>query len=633
MEDKELLRRTGQITLVLVLIFLILIAQLANLQVLQQTYFINKADAQRFRSLPIIAPRGEVFDRNGEVIVSNRPAYTVSVHYPYYEDEGLQQKLSEILAIPLDEIRKKVRDKTQKERRLFDPIRLKTDLSPEVHTILVERQAELPGVTVEVQPIREYRLKDEAAQVIGYVGEISLDQLQQDRWKQEDYKPGDIIGKTGLEYYYEEYLRGLDGSQQVEVDYRFRPTFRNLGQIDPEPGDNLILTLDARLQKVAEMAMDQTLERIRTYKGSSGPYPNARTGAAVVIDVRTGEVLAMVNRPGYDLNLFAVGISPDDYKRMAQDPLKPFHNRAISGTYAPGSTFKMVGATATLEYQVITPEGTVFCNGFYDKLVIGKKCWNWRDGGHGSVDMRRALKVSCDIYFYEMGYRLGNDRLTEYAIAYGFGQQTGVDLAGEASGTIPTREWLEKERARRKDPKYKLPGGEVLNVVIGQGVVTATPVQLATYTSAVANGGTLYRPHLVKRIVSPEGEVVKEFAPEVRGTVAVTPENLKVVREGMLEVTRPGGTSAWTFYDFPIPVAAKTGTAQRTGQEYDNGLYVAYAPYDNPEIAIAIVVEQGGSGSLASPIAKAVFAEYFGILLRDGDPAKIIDPNAPPGFN
>lgn len=630
MEDKQLSRRAGQFTLVLILIFLILSAQLANLQVLQQSYFISKADAQRFRSLPIMAPRGEIFDRNGQVIASNRPAYTVSVHYPYYEDEELQKKLSEVLSIPLEEIRKKVRDKTQKERRLFDPIRLKTDLSPEVHTILVERQADLPGVTVEVQPIREYRLGDEAAQVIGYVGEISPDQLQQDRWKQQNYRPGDIVGKTGLEYYYEEYLRGRDGSQQVEVDYRFRPTFRNLGQIDPEPGNNLILTIDAKLQKVAEMALDQTLERIRTYKGSSGPYPNARTGAAVVIDVKTGEILAMVNRPGYDLNLFAAGISPDDYKRLAQDPLKPFHNRAISGVYAPGSTFKMVGATAALEYQVITENDTVFCDGFYDKVVIGKKCWNWRDGGHGAVDMRRALKVSCDIYFYEMGYRLGNDRLVEYALAYGFGQPTGIDLAGEAVGTIPTEEWVEKERTRRKDPNFRLWRGDDLNTVIGQGYVTATPLQLAMYTAAVANGGTLYRPHLVKRIVSPSGEILKEFAPEERAKVPASPENLKIVREGMLEVTRPGGTSAWTFYDFPIPVAAKTGTAQKAGQEYDNAIFVAFAPYDDPQIAIAIVVEQGGSGSLTSPIAKAVFAEYFGIPLKDGDPAKIIDPNAPP---
>ncbi|MDI3534238.1 MAG: penicillin-binding protein 2 [Thermosediminibacterales bacterium] len=533
----------------------------------------------------------------GKVVLDINPGTNISVSYTY------------------DTIKNKIIKQGYKK---YIPVRLKTDVSLKTVSEIEERG--LPGVVIEVEPIRRYLYGEVAAHVFGYLGEINQEELNEK--KDEGYRLGDFIGKTGLEKVLEPYLKGKNGGRQVEVtakgDY-----IRTLGRKNAIPGDTVYLTIDAELQKTAESALKKMMNKLQNdpYK----PFPNANRGAVVVINVKTGEILAMVSEPGFDPNLFASGISSDEWKFLVNDPLQPLFNKAISGLYPPGSIFKMVVAVAALEEKVTTPEEVINTNGGVYWTIAPKKCWYWNKGGHGLVNMVSALAKSCNIYFYEMGRRLGIDNIEKYARQFGLGEKTGIELPRERQGIVASREYKEKYFSRPQD-KIWYPA-ETLDAAIGQGFHSYTPIEIANYIATLANGGTRYKPHLIKKIVSPDGEVVLEKKPEVVGKLSVSPETLEVVKKGMRAVVEPGGTAWYAFKDFPIKVAGKTGTAQWDTRYENHGWFASFAPYEDPEIAVVVLIEQSGSGgSTGGPVAKAIYEKYFGLKDSINEEDVLIQP-------
>jgi len=599
-------RRLAMFVLVLVLVFSSLGVRLAYLQVVKGEHYSELSQKNRIRIIPLPAPRGDIYDRYGQLMVANRPAFTVSLmEMDQARTEATVRELARILDMTEEEIWAKIEAHT----RPFEPVRIKYDISPEVHTMIVENRDRLPGVMVEILPVRDYIYGPLAAHLFGYVREVSPEELdpEDEAWLGHSYQAGDIVGASGLERRYDRELRGSDGGQQVEVDAVGHPV-AVLGEVAPAKGQSVVLTIDAELQKVAESFFDEWTARVREGRGLAEAFPEADSGAVVVMKVDTGEILAMFSRPAFDPNHV--------YRGM------PEFNRILQGLYPPGSTFKMVTAAAMLEAGLTTGSLSVHDRGHY---TYGDLIWRcWKAGGHGWVDVIDALKYSCNVYFYEMGARLNQafqqgavagfesqrEFFTEWANRFGLGVPTGIDL------DVPEEE--EGYIALTRPPW--LPGYS-LQSAIGQ-LHGVTPLQMAVYVSAIANGGTRYVPTVVKQVLSPEGEALREMKPEVAGTFELSPDTLDVIREGMLasatELTGDGGpgTSAWLFWNFPVPVAGKTGTATQTGRD-DHAWYVSFAPYDDPEIAVVVIVEQGGHGSTAAaPIAKAIYEHYFG--LREG---------------
>jgi len=598
---------SGLITLALVA----LLAQLGNLTLWGQASYLAQATAQQTRTIPVFAPRGIIYDRNREELATNRPSYVLLVHYPYYNQPEVLSRLAEILNVPLETIQKRVE---KGKGAPYEPVRVMENLTTEQYTIILERHPELPGVEVRTEQVRYYPHGDLAAQTIGYVGEISDTELE--LYRSKGYRPGELVGQTGLEAYYESYLRGTPGAYQVPVDTNSRPIGPAQYQ-EPVPGKNLILTLDAKLQKVAERALDWQMYRLQTIPnvGDGRAYTNARAGAVVVMDVKTGAILAIASRPAFDLNLFVGGISEEDWNALNSDPNLPLINRAIQTAYHPGSTWKLLTAAAALQEGVTTPYEKVFSGRQYEPT--GQR--DWVPYGHGWVDVRNALRLSSNIYFYEMGRRLGIEKLVEYAKAFGFGSPTGIDLGGEAPGILPDEEY-------RKANGWYL--GNTTSAAIGQ-IFAVTPVQLVRYVAAFANGGKLMRPYLVQSIEDLDGTVLYTAQPQVTGTLPISEEVRRVVIEGMKMVDGPSGTSDFATWPLPgIKTAGKTGTAENPPYD-DFGLYVGFAPADDPEIAVAVVIEQAGHGGSVSPVARSIYAAYFGVELPKNDPARIPDTFEP----
>ncbi|MCL5676757.1 MAG: penicillin-binding protein 2 [Firmicutes bacterium] len=641
---RELERRSRFFTVAIALIFILLVGQLTNLQFLQGAKWAEAADINRIRIVPVAAPRGMIVDRRGVVLASNRPSYTVTL---FYTGEKTLQPTVHLLAQILagdahtPEVAAKEQEIWQKflyHKKyvgLYKPLRVETNIGPEIYTKLEEHKTDLPGVDVTLEPIRSYPvavdtsptppavgakaapvpatspetpadpsgadIESMAAHVIGYVGQISEAQLTSDRYK--GYQGGDVIGKSGLEDYYEPYLKGEEGTRPVQVDHLGR-WFADLpGGTDPVPGDNLTLTLDSELQRVAEQTLAAKIHEFQTRPDSR----KASAGAVVVEDVRTGEILAMASYPSFDLNWWVGGISSEHWNVLNTDPHRPMMDYAISA-FAPGSTFKMVTAAGALQEDRITPDFTIVDNGVY---WLWQKPKDWKKGGHGIVNLHKAIAESCDTYFYEAGRLLTVDGLGKYSHMFGFGQPTGIDLYGEAKGSDASRDSYNRTlKGGKVTNDWQL--GDTLSQAIGQGRTLVTPLQLANYVATLANGGTRYRPHLVTEIRTASGELVKSFGAEALSKVDVSPENLRVVREGMLGAAQWGGTASGSFGAFPIKVGAKTGTAE-TSTGVDNGVFVAFAPYDNPEIAISVLVVGGGHGTFAAEVARPVLAQYFGI--------------------
>ena len=591
----EMKGRRDILLLVITGVALILVAQLINLQIVKGERYRTLSEENYMRITPIPAPRGNIVDREGRVLVSSRPSY--SVYYWYLDkakaDETLP-RLSAVLGLRPQDVEKKI---AQYQGRYFEPVPIARDITTEKYTAIVEDAPNLPGVFIEPEPIRYYPGKDLAAPVLGYVGEVTEAQLADPRW--EGYKLGDIVGQEGIEAFYEDVLRGKDGGYQVEVDYRGRPTGNAGPGIEPEPGSALQLNIDLKIQEAAEKSLRQALKQ----------FPSAKGGAAIVLDVKTGGVLAMTSAPSFDPNRLVTGISEAELNRLLDTGEWRFSNLATSGLYPPGSAYKIVTAIAALAEGKTTLDERFFDPGYHPavpSLICNKK------GGHGAVNLTEALEVSCNVYFYEMGRRLGVDSLAKYAEALGLGKKTGVDLFGENYGTVPTTEWKKKayEEGRVSEPEILF--SEDMMAAMGQVYNLDTPIQMASVTQTIASGGVRMKPEIAKCVLGPQGEVVREFAPEVTGKLNVDPWVIDAVKQGMLAVTsQPDGTAYWAFYDLPIRVAGKTGTAENPlGKSH--AWFVGFAPFDDPEIAVAVVVDQGGSGSVvAAPVARAIFDAYF----------------------
>lgn len=583
---------------IIVFVFLILTSRLGYLQIMHGEEYKRMSESNSLRLVPVTAPRGIFYDRNGKPMVTSRTAYTVSIVRMGLKEADLQNAingLSSLLNMDVSEINKKITESKAKGYPLYEPVRIQTDVANDILVKIEEHSLELPGVIIEEQPVRDYINKDFASHVFGYVGEINADELKE--MKSQGYRMGNIIGKTGLEKQFDKELRGIDGGQQIEVNAAGKP-LRVFGEKAPVAGDNLYLTINNDLQKVAEEALVANMQAVQK------SFPQAKAAACVVMDPRSGAILAMTSKPSYDPNLFVGGISKEElpvYRGLVTNSFKPMINRAIRGVYPPGSTFKMVTAIAALEEGKINKDTIV--NDSSGVYWAGGKPHCWKKGGHGPVNLAKAIGVSCNVYFYEVGRRLGIDALSKYARLFGLGKPTGLELPpGEKSGRVA-------ERIEGK--MWYL--GQTLSAAIGQGDNTFTPLQMANYISTLVNGGTRYKPYLVSKVVSPEGKLVNKFGPEVVEKINLSPANVEAVKEGMLKVTSPGGTGAGYFTNFPIAVGGKTGTAQNP-HGADHGWFVGFAPYDNPQIVIVIIVEQGGhGGSAAAPVARAIFAKYFGI--------------------
>ncbi|KNZ69564.1 penicillin-binding protein 2 [Thermincola ferriacetica] len=642
-------------------IFIILISRLGYLQLIQTEQFKTMSEQNRIKFVSIPAPRGEIRTRDGKVLVKDRPVYSVSIVYLGLKNqEEVVKKLAAILGMDPKEINAAINDANV---RKFEPIKIKKDVPLDIVTKIEERRQELPGVEINVEPMRQYVYGNFAPHILGYIQEIKKEQLEAK--KNEGYNLGDRYGQAGLENTYESVLRGVDGDRQVEVDRNQHPV-RELDIRPPVAGNNLILNIDFNVQKAAEEALDRVLYRLQT-KGTDKKYPNARAGAVVLLDVRTGKVLAMASKPGFDPNIFNGKITKAQSEALfsPNNPFPAFNNRAMM-PYAPGSTFKMVTATAVLETKKARPSDTIYDSG--SVFLYGRSYKCWRPSGHGRVDLVKAIQVSCNVYFYQMGLRAKVENIAKYALQYGLGQKTGIDLPGEKTGRVPTPEWkrqlnegplkakyekkykaieekydklianaqsererkslerkkeseLRQKRAQYKIDKYWLVDWrefETVIMAIGQGDNLYTPLQMANYIATIANGGIRYKPYIVDKITDYQGRVVKQNKPEVMQKVDVSPQTLAVIRRGMAAVTEPGGTAASVFAGFPIKVAGKTGTAQtgkdpKTGLERDNhGWFVGFAPYDNPQVAVAAIVEYGGhGGSSAGYVARDVLAAYF----------------------
>lgn len=590
MLNKHHIDRLQMMFAICFVLFTVLIGRMAYLQLWRGDYYVKQADGNRLRQSKIIAPRGLIFDCNNNELVNNLPGYAVALQKQSNYDPQMLQRLSVLLNIPLSEINKKI----EASKNFYEPIRLKSNLTPEMVAKIEEQRKDMPDVMLEIQPIRNYIFKEFAVHALGYVGEVSHYEIEQGIFK--DVTQGSIVGKAGLEQYYDKYLRGQDGAFMEEVDVSGN-VVQHYDTIEPVPGKNLKLTLNFKLQKTVEDFIDQHLANLR----SSGIAPKARAAAVVAIDPRTGAVKAMVSRPGYDPNAFVQGISYDAWNAINTDPNYPMNNKVISGEYPPGSTFKIVTGSAAFELNKVTLDEKIYDGGFHPLVpTMG----NAEGEVLGWLSFIEALAKSDNVYFYELGNRVGIDNISKYAAIYGFGQKTGIDLMGESKGLIASKQvkldiWNEDWRL-----------GDTFNAAIGQGFNLTTPLQLAVMLSSVANGGTRYQPYLVDSILNPDGSVFMQPEHAAGKHIDISQRTLDYMRMGMSATTQEGGTASY-FADLPKRVAGKTGTVENSHGR-DHGIFVAYGPVEDPELVVVAIVEQGGFGtSAAGPIVYKMFEEYF----------------------
>ncbi|MFC2767647.1 MAG: penicillin-binding protein 2 [Mitsuokella sp.] len=584
-ENEEFNGRLRVLGFLVVLVIAVLIGRAGYLQIYEGDTYARLADGNRIRIIPSMAPRGTFFDRNGELLVTNRPGFAVSL-LPLTEpiSDAVIYRVSDLVKVPVEDIKAKIAAHVG-----FNPIRIKSDVTQDIVSVIEEQKSLYPGVVIEVQPIRNYIYHEKAAHTFGYVSEINDTELE--KMKADGYKTGDIIGKFGLEKIYDKELRGKNGGEQVEVDVAGRPV-QILGKKEPIPGDDLVLTIDKNLQLAAEKAVDEQLALI-----------HANAAAAVALDPQTGEVLALVSRPAFDPNLFAHGISTKDWNVLNNNPFHPMDNKAITGEYPPGSTFKIVTGTAALTEGVVSPTEKILDTGRHWIIPKG----NAEGEALGWIDFTQALAHSDNVYFYEMGNRLGIDRLEKYARMFGLGAATGIDLPYEADGLVANRRYKEKNF---EDGEWYL--SETFDAAIGQGFNLVTPLQAAMVMGEIAADGKRYKPHLVKRIVGPDGKTVKDVAPELLSRLEVPENVIQLVQNGLHDVTKYG-TAASSFRGFTIDIAGKTGTAENPHGR-DHGWFVAYGPYSSPNIVVAVIVEQGGFGSQSAvPIGRKILEAAFGV--------------------
>lgn len=590
MEDRNRITRLHTLLVVCLVLFAVLLGRMVYLQLWRGDYYAKQSDGNRLRQSRILAPRGIIYDSEGKELVNNLPGYAVVLQkQSSYKPETLQ-RLSNLLQMPVEEINAKIKA----SKNFYEPIMLKNNLDQQMVTKIEEQRRYMPEVMLSVQPIRNYPYHELAVHALGYVGEVSAYEIEQGLFK--NITQGSLVGKAGLEKTYDKYLRGEDGAFMEEVDVAGN-VVKHYDSVQPVPGKNLKLTLDYQLQKELEAFTDKHLAFLR----SSGIAPGARAAAVVAIDPRNGAVRAMVSRPGYDPNWFVHGISSKNWNSINNDTNYPMNNKVITGEYPPGSTFKIVTGSAAFELKKVGLNEPIFDGGFHPMVpTMGNA------GGEvlGWLTFIKALAMSDNVYFYELGYRVGIDNIEKYAHIFGFGERTGIDLEGESKGLVASK----KVKREIWDEDWRL--GDTFNAAIGQGFNLTTPIQLSVMLSIVANGGTKYQPYLVDSITNSDGSLFEKPKRAEGKHIDVSQQTIDYIRMGMSATTQEGGTASY-FAGLPKPIAGKTGTAENSHGR-DHGLFVAYGPVDDPELVVVCIVEQGGFGSIAAgPIVYKAFEEFF----------------------
>jgi penicillin-binding protein 2 len=576
--------RIRKLAVIVIILFLILVARLWYLQIVLGEELLMQSEANRIKLIRMRAPRGTILDRKGRVLATSRPQFVVlATPSKLRENPEALKTLCGVLGITPSDLNTII---ARRGGHPGAPVRVMIDAPLEIVARVSELRMKLPGVSVELDQIRSYPDGTSVAHIVGHLGEISKEELEAAEKAGKDYKPGDYVGKDGLEAQYEDVLRGVDGGKQVEVN-ALGMVVRVLGEKPSIPGKTLRLTIDRDLQIAARRAL------------------GSQVGAAVAVDPRNGEVLAMVSSPAYDPNIFVKRVKASDWERIIRHKGRPMQNRCVYNVYPPGSTFKPVTAIAGLRYGLCSVNTTVNCPGY---LMFGRRFGCWRV--HGRVGFMKAIAESCDVWFYQLGHRLGIDRLAKVAREFGLGSATGIDLPHESRrrdggvGTIPDTQW---KRKRFNQPWWP---GETLSCAIGQGYIQVSPLQMALVSAAVANNGKIYKPFLVKEVLKPDGTVVRRTKPEVQHVVDSPADEFELVRKGMrLAVTSGTGRVA----DIPdVAVAGKTGSAEDPPRPA-HGWFICFAPLNNPRIAVAAIVEHGRHGATsAAPVCRAILDVFFG---------------------
>ena len=594
---ETLQRQLKKVMVVVIITFGVLLLRLWTLQALKGQQYRERSEHNRIRLKDIPASRGLILDTNGHRLAENHPSYDL---YIIPEDirspKSLFGRLNMLVGIDSEAAYKEFYSKGR--RKPFSPILLKRGITRDQLALVETHRYNLPGVVIRVNPERYYPHQALACHVLGYLGEITQKQLRSNRFPYK--KAGDLVGKAGVELKWDRCLSGVRGGEQIEVDAEGRK-IAVLSRRPPEPGANVFLNIDFRLQQVAEAELE------------------GKRGVVVAMEPATGRLLALASSPGFDPNIFIKGIDKATWKTMVSSRQYPLQNRATSGMFPPGSVFKIVVALAALEEGLVDPEEKIFCGGTFKLGNREFRCW--KKGGHGEVDLHRALVESCDVYFYNLGLALGVDKIAEYARRLGLGVKTGFDLDFEKEGLVPTKRWKLKKWGQRWQ------GGETLSLAIGQGFLLVTPIQMVDMLSAVFNGGFLYAPQVTKYVGKTGGQVNFKFRPKVRGVAGIAGEHLERIRQALVGVVNePRGTGRKAAIE-GIVVAGKTGTAQVVSTEKadvadegdelpahlrDHAWFVAVAPADSPRIAVAVLIEHGGhGGSAAAPVARKMIQQYL----------------------
>jgi len=582
-ESEELIshRRIGYLSKVAILLFLVLLVQLWRLQIVKGDEYVKLAEENFVRFVYLSPQRGMIVDRNGVVLARDSPRFYLRVRPGELADKaGFARDVARIVGMEPEEVLRRLGDVDEKGWAV-----VKRDLERAEAIALEEWASVFAGISVETGVRRSYPFAEAAGNLTGYIGKVSRKDLEV------GYRLNDIIGKAGVELIYEEYLKGEKGGEEIVVNARGRK-IKTLRRIEPIPGDNVVLTIDAELQKYCYELMGE------------------KSGAVVVMDVNTGGILALVSKPSYDPNIFALGLSREEWEKLANDPSNPLQNRPLQGEYPPGSTFKVVVAAAALEARKVNPNEEITCTGSYR---LGK--WNfvcWKREGHGPISFIDAMAHSCDVYFYKIGERVGIDGLYAYGAYFGLGQKTGIDLPGEHAGLMPNPGW------KRRYLHERWFRGDTLNLSIGQGYLLVTPLQIASLYGAIANGGYLLQPHVLDKIVTCDGNLKRAFKRKVIRRVPLSDTTLKLIKKS-LEATVDYGTGR-TCRIKGLKICGKTGTAQNPHGE-DHAWFAAFAPADEPRYVVAVLVEHGGhGGETAAPIARKIFLHLFGIEEENDEP-------------
>ncbi|MFH1736440.1 MAG: penicillin-binding protein 2 [Actinomycetota bacterium] len=622
-ENETVERRVTTLIFIILAIGFVITLRLLYLQVILGGEYSTIAMDNKIREVTLDAVRGGIYDKNGVLMVGNRSSFVVSVDVQALEAkedpigrQKLVNKLAGILGVTPQQIEERLRNKKIDP---YKPVPVKEDVNEQVAAYIKERQLDFPYVNIDGAPVREYPQGNVGAHILGYLGEVTEEELKQPKFT--DYHMSDVIGREGVELSYERELAGRSGMKRIEVNAAGYPV-SSLVIRNPSPGMDVTMTVDWRLQSLSEDLLAQALEQARqAYDPETGEYYHAPAGAVVVMNPNNGEIMALASQPSFDPRLFSHGISDADWKALNDEANHyPLNNRAVANSYPPGSTIKLITATAAMQEGVASAGSEYLCKGIWTGAGAEWPQYCWLKTGHGELTLEEGIIESCDTVFYEIGlsfYKLissKGEKLQEYAARFGLGKPTGVDLPGEDGGRIPTKSW--KKEWNKDNPEYQIwYPGDSTNMAIGQGDVLATPLQMAVAYSALANGGTVYKPHIVKKISSPDGNVINEIEPEKIRSLGIDPAILGIVRDDLTQVIS-SGTGTKAFAGFPlgsIPVAGKTGSAEMYGRQA-NAWFVAYAPADKPQYIVVVMIEEGGHGvSAAGPVARKIIENLYGL--------------------